>query len=59
MPFIWDDPSTPEDVAQLAVDLGGRAVRGKSTEEPKPPQTGCLVTANFDLSHLLRYLEPV
>eukprot|EP00105_Crassostrea_gigas_P036528 XP_019920676.1 PREDICTED: uncharacterized protein LOC105322964 [Crassostrea gigas] len=57
VPFVWDDPTTSEEVAQLAVDLGNGAVRGKATEDPKTPLTGCLVTANFDLSCLLKYFS--
>ncbi|XP_053389689.1 uncharacterized protein LOC128552671, partial [Mercenaria mercenaria] len=55
MPFIWDDPTNPEEVGQLAVDLGNGAVRGKLTEMPQVPLTGCLVTANFDLTSVARY----
>ena len=55
MPFVWDDPSDPEEVGQLAVELGNGAVRGKSTEKPQLPTTGCMVTANFDLSAVTRY----
>ena len=54
MPFIWDDPSDPDEVGQLAVELGNGAVRGKATEKPQLPTTGCLVTANFDLSAVTR-----
>ncbi|KAJ8320803.1 hypothetical protein KUTeg_002390, partial [Tegillarca granosa] len=42
MPFVWDDPSSSEDVGQLTIDLGCRAIRGKSTDDPRTPQTGCL-----------------
>ncbi|MES9879311.1 MAG: hypothetical protein ABW185_00320 [Sedimenticola sp.] len=53
-PFIWDDPNTADDVSQLAVDLGNGAVRGKGTEEPRVPATGCLVTANFNMAESLK-----
>lgn len=54
MPFVWDDPTNPDDVGQLSVDLGNGAVRGKITELPQTPLTGCLVTANFDLASVAR-----
>ncbi|XP_052780058.1 uncharacterized protein LOC128217159 [Mya arenaria] len=55
MPFVWDDPSVPDEVGQLSVDLGNGAVRGKATEAPQVPATACLVTANFDMATVSRY----
>ena len=55
MPFVWDDPSSPDEVGQLSVDLGNGAVRGRNADNIKVPMTGCLVTANFDLSSVKRY----
>ncbi|CAG2206276.1 unnamed protein product [Mytilus edulis] len=33
LPFIWDDPTTAEDVSQVAVDVSNGCVRGKSTDQ--------------------------
>ncbi|XP_055999024.1 uncharacterized protein LOC130047675 [Ostrea edulis] len=57
LPFVWDDPTSSEEVAQLAIDLGNGAVRGRVNEDTKKPLTGCLVTANFDLSAAYKYFS--
>ncbi|XP_053409170.1 uncharacterized protein LOC123550391 [Mercenaria mercenaria] len=48
IPVVWDDPTEAADVSQLATDLGNGAIRG-TKDCNLQPQTGCLVTANFDL----------
>ncbi|CAG2235071.1 unnamed protein product [Mytilus edulis] len=59
LPFVWDDPTSPNDVVQLAVDLGNGASRGAGPPKTKrgkdnPPTTGCIVTANFSLCNIDR-----
>ncbi|XP_061190558.1 uncharacterized protein LOC133198484 [Saccostrea echinata] len=57
LPFVWDDPTSTDEVSQLAIDLGNGAVRGKANDETRKPLTGCLVTANFDLSAAYKYFS--
>ncbi|VDI77279.1 Hypothetical predicted protein [Mytilus galloprovincialis] len=55
LPFIWDDPTTAEDVSQVAVDVYNGCVRGKSTDQStKTLLTGCMMTANFDLNNFMK-----
>ena len=53
LPFVWDDPSSPADVQQVAVDLGSRVLRGR-TGSLGMPRTACLITANFDMGQELK-----
>ncbi|XP_062595941.1 uncharacterized protein LOC134257326 [Saccostrea cucullata] len=57
LPFVWDDPTSTDELSQLAIDLSNGAVRGKANDEARKPLTGCLVTANFDLSAAFKYLS--
>ncbi|XP_053382958.1 uncharacterized protein LOC123540976 isoform X2 [Mercenaria mercenaria] len=54
IPVVWDDPTEAADVSQLAIDLGNGAIRG-TKDRNLQPQTGCLVTANFDLGGTKKY----
>ena len=56
LPFVWDAPSSEAEVKQITIDLSVGAIRGNwkslNTKDDctKPRHTGCIVTANFDLS---------
>ena len=53
LPFVWDDPTSPTEVQQVAVDLGNGALRGRSGSLGTP-RTACLVTANFDMGQEIK-----
>ncbi|CAG2217132.1 unnamed protein product [Mytilus edulis] len=54
LPFIWDDPTTAEDVSQVAVDVYTWQINRPVYQTPL---TGCMVTANFDLNYFMKYFR--